>query len=174
MLYITSLGFICNRNFIPFSHVHSACPPPWASGNQQFVLHLWVQWVFFNYTYKWDGDCLVVQTVKSLPAMQETQVQSLSWDDPWRKKWHPTPVFLPEESHGQSSLAGYSPRGCKQLDTTEWLSLIHSSHQQPALGPQSFHVPTFWDAIMTSSLSNPPKTSLSPGLPASSCDSLRK
>ena len=41
---------------------------------------------------------------------------------PWRRKWQPTPVFLPGESHGQRSLAGYSPRGCKGSDTTEWLS----------------------------------------------------
>ena len=34
-------------------------------------------------------------------------------EDPWRRKWQPTPVFLPRESHGQKSLAGYSPRGRK-------------------------------------------------------------
>jgi len=32
--------------------------------------------------------------------MQETQVQSLGWEDPWRRDWQPTPVFLPEESLG--------------------------------------------------------------------------
>ena len=32
---------------------------------------------------------------------------------PWRKEWLPTPVFLPGESHGQGSLVGYSPRGCR-------------------------------------------------------------
>ena len=37
----------------------------------------------------------------------------------WRIKWQPTPVFLPEKSHGQRSLMGYSPGDCKQLDTTE-------------------------------------------------------
>ena len=42
---------------------------------------------------------------------------------PWRKAWQPTPVFLPGESHGQRSLVGYSPWGCKESDTTEWLSL---------------------------------------------------
>ena len=36
----------------------------------------------------------------------------------WRRKWQPTPVFLPGESHGQRSLAGYSPWGRKELDTT--------------------------------------------------------
>ena len=38
---------------------------------------------------------------------------------PWRRKWQPTPVFLPGESHGRRSLVGYSPRDCKELDTTE-------------------------------------------------------
>ena len=34
----------------------------------------------------------------------------------------PTPVFLPGESHGQRSLVGYSPWGCKESDTTELLN----------------------------------------------------
>ena len=38
---------------------------------------------------------------------------------PWRRAWQPTPVFLPGESHGQRSLAGYGPQGHKELDTTE-------------------------------------------------------
>ena len=40
----------------------------------------------------------------------------------WRRKWQPTPVSLPGESHGWRSLVGYSPRGCKELDTTERLN----------------------------------------------------
>ena len=39
----------------------------------------------------------------------------------WRRKWRPTPVFLPEKYHGQRSLVGYSPWGCKESDTTERL-----------------------------------------------------
>ena len=35
----------------------------------------------------------------------------------WRRKWQPAPVFLPGKSHGQRSLAGYSPWGCKEWDT---------------------------------------------------------
>ena len=38
---------------------------------------------------------------------------------PWRSAWQPTPVFLPGEFHGQKSLAGYSPCGHRELDTTE-------------------------------------------------------
>ena len=39
----------------------------------------------------------------------------------WRRKWPPTPVFLPGKSHGRRSLVGYSPWGCKESDTTELL-----------------------------------------------------
>ena len=38
---------------------------------------------------------------------------------PWRRAWQPTPVFLLGESHGQRSLVGYSPWGCKESDPTE-------------------------------------------------------
>ena len=38
---------------------------------------------------------------------------------PWRRKWQPTPVFLPGESHGRRSLVGYSPWGRKESDTTD-------------------------------------------------------
>ena len=41
---------------------------------------------------------------------------------PWRRKWQPTPAFLPENFHGQRSLAGYSAWGCKESDTTKPLS----------------------------------------------------
>ena len=41
---------------------------------------------------------------------------------PWRRKWQPTPVFLPGKSHRQRSLVGYSPCGWKELDTTEQLN----------------------------------------------------
>ena len=38
---------------------------------------------------------------------------------PWRKKWQPTPVFLPGKSHGWRSLAGYSPKGHHKSVATE-------------------------------------------------------
>ena len=56
---------------------------------------------------------------KSLPAMQDTQVQSLGQEDPLEKGMATTPVFLPGEFHGQRSLVCYSPSCCKELDTTE-------------------------------------------------------
>ena len=39
----------------------------------------------------------------------------------WRREWQPTPVFMPEESHGPRSQVGYSPWGRKESDTTERL-----------------------------------------------------
>ena len=57
--------------------------------------------------------------VKNLPAMQDTQVQSLGWEDPLEEASEPPPVFLPGKSHGQRSLVGYSPQGHKELDMTE-------------------------------------------------------
>ena len=62
---------------------------------------------------------LVAQTIKWVPTMQETRVQSLVGKISWRRKWQPTPVLLPGKSHGWRNLVGYSPWGRKDLDTTE-------------------------------------------------------
>ena len=63
---------------------------------------------------------LVAQTVKA-SAYNVGDLGSIPGSErsPWRKQWQPTPVFLPGESHGQRSLAGYSPWGCTESDTTE-------------------------------------------------------
>ena len=60
--------------------------------------------------------------VKNLPTVWETWVRSLGQEVPWRRAWQTSPVFLPGKSHGQRSLAGYSPWGSKESDTTEELS----------------------------------------------------
>ena len=62
---------------------------------------------------------LVDQTVKCLPAVQETRVRSLGWEDPLEKEIATTPGSLLGKSHGQRSLAGYSPWGRTELDTIE-------------------------------------------------------
>ena len=64
----------------------------------------------------------MAQLVKNPPAMRETWVGSLGWEDPWRRERLPTPVFWPRESHGL-----YSPWGRKELDTTEQLALHFTS-----------------------------------------------
>ena len=59
---------------------------------------------------------------------------------PWRRTWQPTPVFLPGKSHGQRSLAGYSPGGRKESDRTKqqtatatWEAACKRGDQQAAL-----------------------------------------
>ena len=58
---------------------------------------------------------------KSLPAMQETRFDPWVGKISWRRKWQPTPIFLPGKSHGRRSLVGYCPWGRKESDTTERL-----------------------------------------------------
>ena len=68
---------------------------------------------------------LVVQMVKNLPAMQETLGQKIVW----RRKWLPTPVFLPGESHGRRSLVA-TAHGIAEPDMMQRLilSLSHPPH----------------------------------------------
>ena len=90
----------------------------------------------------------------------------------WRRKWQPTPVLLPGKSHGQRSLVGYSPWGCKELDMTERL---HFTKYYPLMSQEvksnyiflfciifcfprvtfSFHLPTFV-CICHEFFTNPP------------------
>ena len=56
--------------------------------------------------------------VKKPPAVQETWVQSLDWEDPLEEERATTPIFLPGKSDGQRSLVDCSPQGCKGLDMT--------------------------------------------------------
>ena len=62
---------------------------------------------------------------------------------PWSRKWQPTQIFLPEKFQGQRSLAGYSPRGCKELETTE-----HAHTQRTELRgtgkPEAMRFPAWW------------------------------
>ena len=76
----------------------------------------------------------------------------------WRRKWQPTPVFLPGKSHRQKSLVDYSPWCCKEWDTSEqaythcskqpfWLELhlltfylFLTASSQPSVWTQVFHI----------------------------------
>ena len=63
---------------------------------------------------------LMTQWVKNPPAEDTGDAGSIL-----RRKWQLTPVFLPEKSHGQRSLAGYGAKGRKELDMTGWLNIQH-------------------------------------------------
>ena len=72
--------------------------------------------------------CYLVATRCGLPSDSASKVSACnagrcrfdSWvrKSSWRRKWQSTPVFLPEKSHGERSLVGYSPWGHKELNTT--------------------------------------------------------
>ena len=67
-----------------------------------------------RYEYEWAS--LLAQTIKKLPAMQDTRVSSLGQEDPLEKEMS---INFPGESHRQRSLASYSPWGQKELDMIE-------------------------------------------------------
>ena len=48
------------------------------------------------------------------------------WKIPWRRKWQPTPVLLPGKSHGERSMAGYSPWGRKTLSNSSTAVRVRS------------------------------------------------
>ena len=66
---------------------------------------------------------LRAQMVKNLPTMGRPGFDPWVGKIPWRRKWQPTPVFLPGEFHGQRSMVAYSPWGRKESDTTQWVTL---------------------------------------------------
>ena len=94
----------------------------------------------YDSTYSYRGGFPGASAVKNPPAMQEpreTLVQSLGQEDPWRRAWQPTPVFLPRESHGQRSLAGHSLWSLKELDMLEQFS-THAFTQRNSINPGSY------------------------------------
>ena len=72
---------------------------------------------------------------------------------PWRREWQPTSVFVPGEFHGQRTLAGYSPRGCKESDLTEQRAHERSIvSKMCALNLTSFPSSCVWFTITVSFL----------------------
>ena len=72
----------------------------------------WIFFFFFHFP--------VAQMVKTLQC-RRPGFNPWAGKIPWKRKWQPTPVSLPGESHGQRSLVSYSPWDCKESDTAEWL-----------------------------------------------------
>ena len=85
----------------------------------------------FGYSYCLLTGFQMVLVVKNLPACQCRRHKRCRFDPwvgkiPWRTAWQPTPVFLPGESHGQRSLAGYTVHGVtKSWTRLKWLSMLH-------------------------------------------------
>ena len=95
----------------------------WSTGSQR-VGHKWetnTLHLLWNSVYYRASQVALV--VKSATA-NAGDTKRLGFDPwvgkiPWQREWHPTPVFLPGESHGQRSLVNYGPWGHKESDTTE-------------------------------------------------------
>ena len=96
------------------------------SNNKKLItllLDVWTEWGHSNHWgLWWDASgfkghlaFLMAQRVKRLPVTHKTRVRSLGWEDPQRRKWQPTLVFLPGKSHGRRNMVGYSPWGCKRV-----------------------------------------------------------
>ena len=79
----------------------------WITLYQVICIHVFINAINSYLMSSWAF--LVAQSVKNLPAVQETRMWSLGWEDPWRRKCQPIPVSLPGKSHGQRSLVGCSP-----------------------------------------------------------------
>ena len=94
----------------------------------------------YSLQYSWTS--LVAQMVKNLPAMRETWVWSLGWEDLLKKRKATHYTFWPGEFHGL-----YRPWGHKELDMTE----------RPSLSPLSPAVPSIW-VLVNNHI--PPKTNL--------------
>ena len=86
-----------------------------------------LQWKFSDHVWRTRGQyqefahrASLCWAIKSFPGQKMDFPIGGIW--PFPRKWQPSPVFLPEKSYGQRSLADYSSRGHKELDTTEWLN----------------------------------------------------
>ena len=103
-------------------------------------------WQMDSYPLYHQGSPMFILTSSSFGSGKESAHQCKSWKRlgfhpwvgkiPWKRKWQPTPVFLPGKPHGQRSLMGYSPWGCKELDMTDHKSIWNtcfSDHSLPAL-----------------------------------------
>ena len=126
-----------------------SCPSMWGprvfwvyvSGFESLVfLWVWISHPFFGLFPRiwvlWSVCEYASQGFLGGPAVEESacQCRRCGFDPwvgkiPWRRKWQPTPVFLPGKSHGQRSLAGYSPWGCKRVRHN-----LATKHQMPTCG----------------------------------------
>ena len=129
LIFISILILLFSLSFIDFSYLNF-CQKSTETCNLLFHIILccflneqvngvmyksreqWIKICFHPY-YLWAS--LVAQMVKNPFAMWETQVQSLGWEDPRRRAYQPTPVFLPRESPWTEK-----PGGLQSMGSQSW------------------------------------------------------
>ena len=105
---------------------------------------LLIRWKALTYSVKKTGDSTLlsppppplIREKEALPRARAVQIPSPSLSGQttlhnlpdWRRKWKPTLVFLPGKFQGQRSLMSYSPWGCKESDTTEYMYMQSKPH----------------------------------------------
>ena len=113
--YIPRTSFFYNLKFVPFDSLHPFCSP--SNPRKSFFFLSFLNWGNIGL---WAS--LVALVVKN-PSTNAGDIRDtgsiLGQKDLLKEGMAITSVFLPGKSHGQRSLADYSPRGCKELDTTE-------------------------------------------------------
>ena len=102
-----------SSSLLSFLFNSQLCSIRWSAQTRHIVHYL------FNWSNPW---WLIWQKI----CLQWRRPGFHSWvgKTAWRREWLPLPVFLPGEFHGQRSLTGFSPCGCKELDMTEHLTLL--------------------------------------------------
>ena len=132
LIFISILILLFSLNFIDFSYLNF-CQKSSETCNLLFhiilccFLNEQVNGVMYKSREQWIKICLhpyylwaslVAQMVKNPFAMWETQVQSLGWEDPRRRAYQPTPVFLPRESPWTEK-----PGGLQSMGSQSWTCL---------------------------------------------------
>ena len=100
------------------------CRSSQGGGTQTWPWHPWAHSCFLLASPQYSlGKVPGGSVVKNSPAMRRCgrsrEFNPWVGKIPWKRKWQPPPVFLPGKSNGWRSLVGYSPWGCKELDTAK-------------------------------------------------------
>ena len=113
--------------------LYHSCFPDNSAGKESACQRTRPRFDFWVGKFPWRRDRLPIPVFLGFPHGSDGKESACNAGDlglipglgkiPWRRAWQPTPVFLPGEFHGQRSQVGYSPRGRKESDTTEQLSL---------------------------------------------------
>ena len=90
-----------------------------------------------------DGASPVAETVRICLQCRRPRFDLWVGEIHWRWEWQPTPVFLPGESKGQRSLAGYRPWGCTEPHITEQLTQTHRHTHTDTLTHRHRHTQTY-------------------------------
>ena len=107
------------HDWATFTHSHSLTLPPAARS----IFLWWLREI--SLCCKWATTHIrgvfVITAITACQCRRHKRHGFYPWVGkiPWRREWQPTPVLLPGKFHGQRSLAGYSPWGCKESDRTE-------------------------------------------------------